>query len=150
MEVSKSKIFITYFLFLSFLDLERMGVKIQREMTGLVQETHLYHSNHQKKKVTQMAGEPNSQLTYAQSQVRKLKEKKNQSKTMVSDQELIQLNCQITSHNILLVRDSTPALGTKIISNQERLMDLVQVHTSYHHQSKLENRLIIESFFFII
>lgn len=97
-----------------------------------------------------MAGEPNSQLTYAQSQVRKLKEKKNQSKTMVSDQELIQLNCQITSHNILLVRDSTPALGTKIISNQERLMDLVQVHTSYHHQSKLENRLIIESFFFII
>lgn len=69
---------------------------------------------------------------------------------MVLDQELIQLNCQITSHNIPLVRDSTPALGTKIISDQERLMDLVQVHTSYHHQSKLENRQIIESFFFII
>ena len=69
---------------------------------------------------------------------------------MVLDQELIKLNCQITSHYTHLVQDLTQALETRIICIQRRLMDLVQVHISYHLQSSLESKQIIENFCFII
>ena len=119
-------------------------------MTGLVQEIQPCQNNHQTKMAIPMAEEQNSQLTCVQSQVKKLKEKKSQLKMTVLDQVHIQLNYQIMFLNILSVHALTQALETKIISDQERLMDLVQVHINYHHQSKLENKQIIESFFFII
>ena len=119
-------------------------------MTGLVQEIQLFQNNQQTKMAIPMAEEQNSQQTCVQSQVKKSKEKKSQLKMTVLDLVHIQLNCQTTSLNILLVHALTQASETKIISDQERLMDLVQVHTSCHHQSKLENKQIIESSFFII
>ena len=127
-----------------------MGDLIQREMIGLVQETLIYHINQQKKKDIQMVDEQNSQLIYALNLVKNMKEKKTQLKMMDLALVHIKLNYQIMFLNILSEQDLTPVLEIKIISDHKKLMDLVQVLTNYHLPSKVENKQIIESFYFTI